>query len=578
MRRDSKRISVLVALAVLVSTGFLSALPVGAGPPAGPGLLEVPDPETYQASVPPFGPANEVHVAVNPLDEKHLLVVAKDYSLGPYDGCAQNSGGEYHVGSASYVTKDGGSNWIRSRVPAPYPVGGSPTSPLPRECTSDPVAMFGPDGTAYYVLLNYDYSGPSGMRMASVGVARSLDGGETWPESEIRVLSFWVDDDKEWGVVGSDGRIHITWVNYLSGTVKYRRTTTDFEFVDTEIEIGTSSSGNPAPQVGVGPGGLVYVFWRSGNNIMFSTSNDNGASFGSPETAFSVFAYETFGDPRFPFMPAMAVDNSPESDYTGRIYLTWLDRSGPGYSNVYLKHSDDWGDSWSDSILVDDNIDPAMRSVMPAISLSPNGHVDVAWMQEVSDTNVFYAFAARSDDGGDNWDRQGEISDQPVDADYSFHQDGSSFVGDYIGSASTNCAIWVAHPESYQPYVGVKYKRTDAFLTKVPTCSRLDDAIHRINILAKEVGKRTKPPIWEPPCDPLDCPLNRGQGRSLITKLEGALGKLENLDKLNVRSADGKIKAFYNEVKALMKTSVIPSKLGHSWLVSASEIRDILRW
>jgi hypothetical protein len=574
MRRGSRRISVLVVLAILVSMGFLSALPVGAEPPVGPWLFQVPDPVTYRASAPPFGPANEVHVAVNPLDEKHLLVVAKDYSHGSYDGCAQYSGGEYHVGSASYVTKDGGLSWTRTRVPAPYPVGGSP-SPLPWKCTSDPVAMFGPDGTAYYLLLNYDYSGPNGSRMGAIGVARSPDGGETWPESDIRVLSYRVDDDKEWGVVDSDGRVHVTWVHYLSRTVKYRRTTTDFELVDTEIEMGSLGIGNPAPQVGVGPGDLVYVFWRSGDSIIFRKSSDNGASFGPPTTAFTVDRYYYSYPPRFPFMPAMVVDNNPDSDYTGRIYLTWLDEDGPASSNVYMRYSDDEGENWSSSILVDENIDPDMRSVMPAISLSQKGHVDIAWMQEVSDTNIFYAYAARSYDGGDNWDRQGEISDQPVEADHSYHQDGSSFVGDYIGSASTRCAIWVAHPETHQPHPLAR-KRTDAFLTKVPTCTRLQEAIYRMTYLIDDIEEHTEPPRWVPPCEPVDCPLNRGQARSLITKLEGALDKLENLDKLNVRSADGKIKAFYNEVEALMKTSKIPSSLGHSWLNSANEIRDLL--
>ena len=67
--------------------------------------------------------------------------------------------------------------------------------------------------------------------------------------------------------------------------------------------------------------------------------------------------------------------------------------------------------------------------------------------------------------------------------------------------------------------------------------------------------------------------MNPGQGRSLVAKLETALKKL---DQLNIRGAKGALKAFSNEVEALVKASIIPRDLGRSWLVSINEINRML--
>jgi hypothetical protein len=570
MSRKIGKMAALIVLGMLLSMGFASVLPASAGPPINPNLFEIPPPETYQASANPFGPANEVHVAMNPVDEDNLLVVAKDYSLGSYDDCAPSSGG-YHVGSASYVTKDAGLTWTRSRVPAPYPVDGSDTSPLPYKCGSDPVAMFGDDGTAYYIVLNYDYLGPNSGRRSAIGVARSFDGGETWPESEVRVVHTSGGDDKEWGAVDSEGRVHIVWTELTTDTIWYRRSNTAFDFPEPAIAIDSSGYGNPAVQIDTGPSDMVYVFWRDGSDIKFRRSNNGGDTFSGTDTAFTVNPYGYLGTPRFPFMPALVVDDKAASSHNGRIYVTWPDTGGLGESNVFLRYSDNEGADWSAPIQVDENDDPNLRSVMPAISVSWNGRVDVAWMQEGPAVNVFQAYAARSSNGGDSWWQQGVVSGQSVDSAFSYHQGNTSFIGDYIGIASTKCRIWVAHSETH--LVDLWTQETDAFLTKVPTCPLIDLVIAEMSVIIPEIKEITDPPIGPDPCPYMDCPLNRGQGRSLITKLEVALKKL---DQLNVRGAAGVLKSFTNEVKAMMKASILPGDIGQEWHGSAHEVMRIL--
>ncbi|UCE38382.1 MAG: hypothetical protein JSW00_03915 [Thermoplasmata archaeon] len=568
--KNISRICVLVVLGFFVSMNFIPAVHVGAVPPPSPSLFEIPGPMTYQASAHPFGPANEVHVAVNPLDDDHLLVVAKDYSLGDCD-FSTPSGSGFHVGSASYVTKDGGLTWTRSRVPMPYPFVG-PIVGLPYACGSDPVALFGPDGTAYYVVLNFDYQGPNLGRRAAIAVARSPDGGETWPGSEIRIVEDSPVVDKEWGAVDDEGRLHIVWSDHTTNTIWYRRSNTAFEFTEPAINMG---SGLPGAQVDCGTDDEVYVFWRSGNNIRFRRSTNEGADFEPMTTPFIIDRYHApYDTPRIWCLPSIVVDDKPDSDYTGRIYLAWQDEDGLAYSNIWMRYSDNEGDTWSAAVLVDENDDPALRSIFPSMSLSRNGRVDIAWMQEGPDANVFNAYAARSFDGGFTWSQYGAVSDRPVIAEFSFHQSGSYFIGDYIGSASTNCRIWVAHPQTHGINPPSKIIRTDAYLTKVSTCWKIDIAVNKLGILISEIEDHIRGPIgpW-PPCPPVDCPLNPGQGNSLITKLEVATNKLSQL---NVKAASGVLKAFYNEVKALMKASVIPPDLGRSWDDSATEIRNLL--
>jgi hypothetical protein len=432
--------------------------------------------------------------------------------------------------------------------------------------------MFGPDGTAYYVLLNFDYLGPNDARRAAIAVARSPDGGETWPGSEIRIVEDSPAVDKEWGAVDNEGRLHIVWSDYLTSRIWYRRSNTAFEFTEPAIDIG---SGVPGAQVDTGPNDEVYVSWRFGYDIRFRRSTDGGANFDPFTIAFTTNRYhEPYATPRIWCLPSMAVDDNLGSDYTGRIYLAWQDEDGLANSNIWIRYSDDEGDSWSAPVQVDENDDPGLRSIFPAVSVSSNGHVDIAWMQEGPNANRFNAFVARSHDGSSTWSQFGKVSDEPVIAKFSFHQDGSSFIGDYIGSASSNCRIWVAYPETHSIIPFGKIKRTDAYLAKVPTCPKIQIAVNKLGFLISEIEDYIGGPVgpW-PPCPPGYCPLNPGQGNSLIVKLEAATDKL---DQLNVKAARGVLKAFSNEVKALMKASVIPSDLGRSWDDSATEIGNML--
>lgn len=487
----------LVPLGALAGIGISGASPLAASSGEGDGILcelrgASPVPCNYWASRLPMGPSNEVHVAVNPLDPNHLLVVGKDYGLGSYNGCRPS--GAWHVASSSYVTFDGGATWTTARVPAPYPLGGGSPSPLPYVCGSDPVAAFGPDGTAYYILLNFDYVGP---RHGAIGVAKSPDGGRTWPASGVRLLHTSGGDDKQWGAVDAAGRVHVVWSDLSQGRVLYSRSDASFAFSTPRV-LFTIGGGNPGVLVVPGVDNEVYVVWRDSSSIKFMKSADGGATFAPARVAFATTPYETGGPPRLPFMPQAAIDTGADSPFRGRIYVTWPD-ARLGDSSVWMSSSGDDGATWTLPKRVDDNTVANKRQVLPTVSVAPNGRVDVAWMDERVGAQVtgvympFSAFSSSSLDAGASWAANTMVSEVPLNAYWSPHQDGSVFIGDYMGIASTNEAAWPTFPGNGLDRAGVlppdKLDRADAYVARVPGGAPAADAQAPIGVLPSvEVG------------------------------------------------------------------------------------------
>jgi hypothetical protein len=131
-----------------------------------------------------LGPANETDVATNPNNGMHIVVVAKDYSLGKDIGntCknAPKVDNVWRVWTGVYTSFDGGVTWSNDLLPG-FPGDTRPTGVPNQQCMSDPVIAFTPNGELYLAALAWGASHRTGLLVEhNLILARSPDSGLTW--------------------------------------------------------------------------------------------------------------------------------------------------------------------------------------------------------------------------------------------------------------------------------------------------------------------------------------------------------------------------------------------------------------
>jgi hypothetical protein len=454
--RTPRTVLALVLLLPL-SAGCLDA---GDGPVQAARLVCLDGACNFQATVEPATrQANELSIAANPTDPDNILATGKDYTPDYAGDC---------VWDGLYVTHDGGRTWTDSNVPGSNwkRLSGDPSEPVNEFsrywCATDPVVAFGPDGTAYWAVMPYQCDRLSGSKVgrgvhpdggfndwfwtcSSMYVLVSEDGGDTWPI--VREIAFGprLEHDKQWISVAPDGTVLLCWDR------------------DPSYQLfGLAPGGNPAQQlqpsgviscatshdkgrtwsdaVDANPdwtGFLPWVDWDSrghawmaaldGTNVLVTHSPD-GLSWETPVPVGQYIDPPPGGEYGWPVLngsdfrifalPSLAVDRSG-GPYDGSVYVAWFDHSG-GNGEVLLAYSRD-GATWSTPTRIHDD-DPArgVDQFMPAVSVGP--------------------------DGGRSFAANLRVSEQSIDEQYSHHQNGAVFMGDYGDLSSTDGrahAIWV---------------------------------------------------------------------------------------------------------------------------------------
>jgi hypothetical protein len=206
--------------------------------------------------------------------------------------------------------------------------------------------------------------------------------------------------------------------------------------------------GGRNPAVTVDNKGHAYALWfNTGANIApgvvtgewVSASSDNGKTWTSYQAG-------------------------PMTAYTGGVgRIAWSDHGGPlgtihvvsqvnpsvtgpnanvitALADVAYKQSTDGGKTWTEpKILSDDNPNDMFVSVIPMISVAPNGRLDVAFWDTRSDpgirgNDVYYTY---SNDGGRTWSKNMRITDKTIDRKFGVW--GNNFdMSSPPGVASTN--------------------------------------------------------------------------------------------------------------------------------------------
>ncbi|MDX1611960.1 MAG: sialidase family protein, partial [Candidatus Thermoplasmatota archaeon] len=178
----------------------------------------------------------------------------------------------------------------------------------------------------------------------------------------------------------------------------------------------------------------------------------NGA-FGWPALNGSVF--RSFA------LPSLAVDRT-DGPHGGNIYVVWMDHSGDD-ADILFTRSTDQGETWSEPVVIhDDPAEELIDQFMPAINVGPDGTLDIVWLDRRDDPehHLFDAYYTYSVDGGETFAPNLRVSEVSSDEQYSHHQNGMVFLGDYIDIDSTP-------GQAHMVWVDTRHEQADAFIAHV---------------------------------------------------------------------------------------------------------------
>jgi hypothetical protein len=252
-------------------------------------------------------------------------------------------------------------------------------------------------------------------------------------------------DDKEAIVVDTRadspfrGRVYVTW-----DTVRDDGTGQPVLFSWSEdggasfsppVTVGTGVNIGAVPLVG--PGGVLHVVWARYSGAMFDTvelftarSDDGGATWSAPVKVDDAFPAGVPGMRTGEGLPAAAVD--PRS---GGLYVVWQDaRHTGGVDQVVISRSTDGGESWSPAALVSDGPTDA-PAFTPGVAVDKHGRVGVAYYSLRNDPDrrlLVDEYLAFSTNGGQGFAASRRVSQASWDATWAAFARGK-FLGDYQG-------------------------------------------------------------------------------------------------------------------------------------------------
>jgi hypothetical protein len=372
----------------------------------------------------------EPHVAVDPTDPDHLLAVTQEGRFS--DGGA--------AGIGVYTSLDSGRTWQGTLMPElTLATGGE------WERATDPVAGFGPDGTAYVNSFAFNLERDDAT---AVVIHRSTDGGLTWagPFVVDRSDTFRQSYDKNWMTIDTAatspflGRIYVAWTNFISGQsgsysgspLLISHSDDGGETWSEPIRAARTRYAQGAIPL-VAPDGSVFVVYLElfKNHLRIVRSIDGGETFRKSSivtdlTPSSIPGLRTGED-----LPAAAID-----PVDGTLHVVWQDgRSDLG--DVLAVRSQD-GRTWSTPIVVND--DPVGGVQFTPAVAALGGQVHVVWYDSRDPSeaaNLYTVRYATSGNGGRTFGTNLNLTSEPFDMDLAAPTERGLFLGDYIGIAAT---------------------------------------------------------------------------------------------------------------------------------------------
>jgi hypothetical protein len=406
---------------------------------------------SYQVNVGPTGEnivgdaANECSITIDPTNPAKMAIGWRQF-----DSVASN----FRKGGFAYTT-NGGTSWT-------FP--GS----LSTVFRSDPVLFSTDTGTFYYLSLI------SGFRD---DIWRSINGGQSWV-----LVAPAKGGDKQWFTIdntNSSGRgfQYQFWSPNASdfGTRQFTRS------IDGGINWSDPINIPNAPQWGtldVNSNGDLFIGGMSNQRFWCIRSTDarNSKAIPSFDRSTEVEMAGAIG-----FQPEI----NPEG-LAGQVFLA-VDRSGTSTNNniymlasllpddftartnVMFAKSTDGGATFSAPRKInDDPVNPAKWHWFGALSVAPNGRIDVVWLDSRNaanntDSQLYYSF---SSNGGDTWSPNVAVS---TSFDPFIGYPNQNKIGDYMTVVSDNGGANVAYPATFNQEEDIYFVHIDPSLVPTPT-------------------------------------------------------------------------------------------------------------
>ena len=330
------------------------------------------------------GPQSETFITLNPNQPAVMAAGSNEIFRDPMRG---------------YFSRDGGATWSGVDLPLPPPKGNG------NRFGSDPSLTFDTLGNLFYSYIVVFFGNGSGINGTEMAVARSTDGGQTYPFANYFSASGGSDHFNDKPMITADtsyrspykDNLYVAWDaasgGSSSGGVRFARSSDHgATFTVTRIDNSRGPGRVIAAQPFVGPEGEVYVAWNdyAANTIAMTRSFDGGVTFGPVAVIAPKLIAFDIGIPAISFRRAL-VYPSCDADrslgtHRGRLYCSWMDLTSSGNTDIFAAYSDDRGGTWSSPHPVADQI-PGVDRFYPWLSVDPTiGRVNISFYDTRNDT------------------------------------------------------------------------------------------------------------------------------------------------------------------------------------------------
>ncbi len=386
----------------------------------------------------------EAYVGASPLKSRELI--ACDYVLR----------GKGDSDDLFYLSRDSGAKW-KLVLTMPH--------------FTDPSCAIGANGALFA-------AGASNGARSTLGVMRSVDGGQKWLAARVPPLQYEID--RPYLTVEGEGPSAATVIVHA---YRFARTPSpaalffvshdDGRFFSPPIVEKALEYPKPWYFVGNGaisPRGAYYGLFVELDNTKKNMSyrTDAASAPSSPDAQLELYCSDdlmkhialagviqgVYYDWRVGqlSMPSLAVDASG-GPHRGRLYVAWPDARFRRHTSILLAYSDDSGKTWSKPQVVAGRaergaLNQEPNDFMPMVAVNRDGLVGVSWYDRSdSKDNLSYnvRFAA-SVDGGHTWLPSVRVSNSPYVSGSDTHYNGGDTAGLAADAAGVFHLTWIANP------------------------------------------------------------------------------------------------------------------------------------